>query len=266
MKKTFMLICIGFILSGCEEVIQLDLPSESPRLVVDASLHLTANEASIQIVKLSLTGPFYQGNNPLVTDATVELIDLSNSSSYFFEYDAVNELAFTLDFTPSFDTHYKLRIVYENDIYESTVEQLMPSAPIDSLEQGNNTLFGGDEKEVIVSYTDDGSQDNFYLFDFGYNLYLATKDEFYQGNVFTFSYFYDALESGDQANIKIMGIDERHFNFMTILINQTEEGGNPFETTPTTIRGNMTNVTNPDKYPVGYFRLSETYTASLLLQ
>ena len=42
-----------------------------------------------------------------------------------------------------------------------------------------------------------------------------------------------------------MGIDERHFNFMTILINQTQDGGSPFDTTPSTVRGNLSNMTNP---------------------
>ena len=171
-----------------------------------------------------------------------------------------------MDFTPSFNTDYKLRVVYENETYESSIEQLMHAVPIENLEQGGNTLFSGDEKEVIISYTDSAERDDFYLFDFGYQLYLATKDEFYQGNLFTFSYFYDDLLAGDQAVIKIMGIDERHFNFMTILIDQTEDGGNPFNTTPSTVRGNISNLTNPDRYPMGYFRLSETYSASLVLE
>ena len=171
-----------------------------------------------------------------------------------------------LQYTPIFGTDYKIRIVYEGEIYESSIEQLMYSAPIDTILQGNNTLFGGDEKEVLISFTDNEERDDYYLFDLGMNLFLATKDEFYQGNVFTFSYFYDELIAGDEINIEIMGIDERHFNFMTILIEQTQEGGRPFNTTPSTIRGNITNITNPNNYPLGYFRLSETYKASLILE
>jgi hypothetical protein len=171
-----------------------------------------------------------------------------------------------LQYTPVFDTDYKIRIIYEEEIYESSIEQLMYSAPIDTILQGNNTLFGGDEKEVLISFTDSEERDDYYLFDLGMNLFLTTKDEFYQGNVFTFSYFYDELIAGDEINIEIMGIDERHFNFMTILIEQTQEGGRPFNTTPSTIRGNITNITNPNHYPLGYFRLSETYKASLILE
>ena len=264
-KQLIIVIGLGILSTACEEVVQLDLPTESPRLAIDASFQMTPNETFTQEVKLRLSGGFYQEENPVVSEANVQLIDLTNNQTLDFVYDASLE-SFKADFTPSFDTDYKLRIVYDNETYESTTEQLMHAAPIDNLEQGDNTLFDGDEKEVIISFTDSAERDDFYLFDFGYQLYLATKDEFYQGNLFTFSYFYDDLQAGDVADIKIMGIDERHFNFMTILIEQTEDGGNPFSTTPSTVRGNLSNLTNPEHYPMGYFRLSETYSASLILE
>jgi hypothetical protein len=265
LKQLILLISLGALSTACEEVIQLDLPTETPRLAIDASLLMTPNQTFTQVVKLSLSGNFYQEENPVVSNASVQLVDLTNNQILNFVYDATLE-NFKMDFTPSFNTDYKLRVVYENETYESSIEQLMHAVPIENLEQGGNTLFTGDEKEVIISYTDSAERDDFYLFDFGYQLYLATKDEFYQGNLFTFSYFYDDLLAGDQAVIKIMGIDERHFNFMTILIDQTEDGGNPFNTTPSTVRGNISNLTNPDRYPMGYFRLSETYSASLVLE
>ncbi|MDA9303645.1 DUF4249 family protein [Flavobacteriaceae bacterium] len=265
LKQLILLISLGALSTACEEVIQLDLATETPRLAIDASLLMTPNQTFTQAVKLSLSGSFYQEENPVVSNASVQLVDLTNNQILDFVYDTTLE-NFKMDFTPSFNTDYKLRVVYENETYESSIEQLMHAVPIENLEQGGNTLFSGDEKEVIISYTDSAERDDFYLFDFGYQLYLATKDEFYQGNLFTFSYFYDDLLAGDQAVIKIMGIDERHFNFMTILIDQTEDGGNPFNTTPSTVRGNLSNLTNPDHYPMGYFRLSETYSASLVLE
>ena len=265
LKQLILLISLGALSTACEEVIQLNLPTETPRLAIDASLLMSPNQTFTQVVKLSLSANFYQEENPVVSNASVQLVDLTNNQILNFVYDATLE-NFKMDFTPSFNTDYKLRVVYENETYESSIEQLMHAVPIENLEQGANTLFSGDEKEVIISYTDSAERDDFYLFDFGYQLYLATKDEFYQGNLFTFSYFYDDLLAGDQAVIKIMGIDERHFNFMTILIDQTEDGGNPFNTTPSTVRGNLSNLTNPDHYPLGYFRLSETYSSSLVLE
>ena len=265
LKQLILLIGLGFLNTACEEVVQLDLPTETPRLAIDASLLMTPNETLTQVVKLSLSGSFYQEENPVVSNASVQLMDLTNNQTLNFVYDATLE-DYRMDFTPSFDTDYKLRVVYENETYESSIEQLMHAVPIENLEQGDNTLFEGNEKEVLISYTDSAERDDFYLFDFGNQKYLATKDEFYQGNLFTFSHFYEDLEAGDVALIKIMGIDERHFNFMTILIDQTEDGGNPFSTTPSTVRVNLSNLSNPEHFPMGYFRLSETYSASLILE
>ena len=251
---------------ACEEVIELDLNTAPPRLAIDARLKMNPNEQFIQRVKLSLTGGFYDENTTVVTTATVELLDITNSTTYTFVHNADTPGHYLLDFTPSLDIEYKLIIHYDNEVYESSVEQLMPTVPIDSLVQGNETLFQGDEKEVLVTITDDGTRDDFYIFDFGFNLFLATKDEFYQGNPFTFSYFYDELEAGDTAEISIYGADEAYFNFMTAIIEQTEDGGSPFKTTPSTVRGNMYNTTNPNHYPMGYFSIGETYSASLLLE
>ena len=48
------------------------------------------------------------------------------------------------------------------------------------------------------------------------------------------------------------------YDFMFILLQQSnDEGGGPFETQPATVRGNCVNMTNPDNFPFGYFRLSE---------
>jgi hypothetical protein len=45
---------------------------------------------------------------------------------------------------------------------------------------------------------------------------------------------------------------------MFILLQQgSDDGGGPFETQPATVRGNCINITNPNNYPFGYFRLSE---------
>ena len=102
MKKLFILIGLGFLSTSCEEVIQLDLPTETPRLAIDASLQMTPNETLAQVVKLSLSGGFYQEENPVVSDASVQLLDLTNNQTFEFVYDTELE-NYNLDFTPSFN-------------------------------------------------------------------------------------------------------------------------------------------------------------------
>ena len=53
---------------------------------------------------------------------------------------------------------------------------------------------------------------------------------------------------------------------MSAVIEQTEEGGDPFKTTPTSVRGNIYNTSEANHYPMGYFSISETFNASLLIE
>ena len=169
MKKIILFLCIGYLTLACEDVIELELNTAAPRLAIDAQLKVNPNEQFTQLIKLSLTGGFYDENTTVVTTATVELLDITNSTTYTFVHDANTPGHYTLDFTPSLETDYKLIIHYDNEVYESSVEQLMPTVPIDNLEQGGETLFQGDEKEVLVTITDVGSREDYYIFDFGYN-------------------------------------------------------------------------------------------------
>lgn len=266
MKRFLILLSIYFSGTSCEEVIVLDLNTAQERLSIDARIKMNPENTDTQIIVLSLTGGFYDENIQWVTDAEVEILEVENSVTHTFLHDPMNPGHYILDFTPNFDVNYKLMIFYNGETYESSVEQLNPATPIDNLLQGDETLFEGDEIEVIVTFTDNGSREDFYVLDFGYNNFLATKDEFYQGNPFTFSFFYDELETGDTAFVTLYGADETYFNFMSAVIEQTEEGGDPFKTIPTSIRGNIYNTSDSSHYPMGYFSVSEIYHASLLIE
>lgn len=43
-------------------------------------------------------------------------------------------------------------------------------------------------------------------------------------------------------------------------------GGGPFQSPPTTVKGNIKNQSNFDNYPLGYFRLSEADVKSYTIQ
>ena len=54
------------------------------------------------------------------------------------------------------------------------------------------------------------------------------------------------FDPGDSVNIKLFGISERYYNFITLLVEQYDSAGNPFATTPAEIRGNCVNLTNSE--------------------
>jgi len=197
---------------------------------------------------------------PPVNDATVFITNLQDNSIINFELSENPGFYIPTQnaiINPVFDTNYELTVIFEGETYKATT-QLYPSVPIDDIEQGDGTLFDGDETEILLTFTDDDTRDNYYLFDFDFNLLEVSEDRFYQGETFTFSYFYEDMIAGQEVTVKLLGIDERYFNYAELLIEQSEqEGGNPFLTVPALLRGNIINTTNPDNYALGYFNLSE---------
>lgn len=261
--KRFIYILVILVLSiSCEDVIDVEIPNGEPRLVIDASFELYLNEDPVAIeggVKLTLSAPFFDENIPTVSNATVFITNLTdNSVINFLE---AGEAGFytpdSVEFIPEFGVSYQLTVIHNNETYIADA-QLIPTVPIDNIMQGDGTLFEGDETEIIVFFTDDGSRDDFYLFDFDFSLFLASEDRFYQGEAFNFSYFYENMVGGRDITIKILGIDERYYNYAFLLIQQSEQdGGNPFQAPPAILRGNIINTTNPNNYALGYFNISE---------
>jgi len=157
----------------------------------------------------------------------------------------------------------ELVIEYQEERYTATAT-MQYTVPIDSLEQGTGTLFSGDETEIIVSYKDPAITTDYYLFDLDFNFFLLSDDRFYQGNSFSFSYFYDDLESGSILDISILGIDKAFYDYMNIVVAQTgQDTGGPFQAPPAEVRGNISNTTNPENYPLGYFAIAQEYSASI---
>ncbi len=271
MKKLVYIIIGLVIITACEDVIDVDVPNGEPRLVIDASFEIYLDEEPVDVlggVRLTLSAPFFDDDVPTVSDAIVFVTNLSDDS--VINFIESSEPGFFIpensDILPEFDIDYELTVIYNSETYKATT-QLIPTVAIENIEQGDGTLFEGDETEIIVFFTDDGNRDDFYLFDFDFNLYLPSEDRFYQGEAFNFSYFYEDMVGGEEVTIKILGIDERYFNYSNIIIEQSEqEGGNPFQTPPAQIRGNIINTTDPDNFALGYFNLSEANRFQFTIQ
>lgn len=262
MKKIVYIIILGFLISSCEDVIDVNLKTAEPRLVIDASLSwVKGTQGNEQEIKLSLTAPYFDNNIPPATGATVTVSDSNNNTFNFIEQ-GTSGIYTNNTFIPETYSTYTLSINYNNEIY-TAIETLVPVVPIDYVEQNDNGGFSGDEIEIKAYYTDPELEENYYLFEFSTPSKVPTlevyDDEFNNGNQIFGFYSDEDLETSDNITIKISGISQRHYDFMFILLQQTDdESGDPFETQPATVRGNCVNQTNTDNYPLGYFRLTET--------
>lgn len=278
MNKIFTLpFLFVFVLCSCEKIIDVNVPSVEPKLVIDATFEVFFNENPVTAdteVKLTLTSDFFDENIRGVTDATVSLKDLSDNSviNYINTDDDGNYLPDTT-FIPQDGIVYELIINYNNETYTSRATKTK-STPITNIEQTSRPFFVGEVLELKVSFFDIPNENemdgNFYLFDFSDDRFSLVEDRLFEdGKELTISEFYDDedQELPRTIDIKLSGINKKYFNYFNILTNQAGAGGGgPFETIPATLLGNITNSSNDANYPLGYFHISETDLISVTLE
>ena len=263
---------ISLSFTACEEVVDLDLNTAEPRLVIDASLTwFKGTDGKNQSIKLSLSAPFYATEVPPANNAVVQVKDTHNNTFTFVE-DGDTGVYENDGFIAELNGEYTISITYNDEVYTGT-EKLMPVSDIDYVDQKDDGGFSGEDIEIKAYYTDPEGVDNYYLFEFdkagsnhvSLNVY---DDEFNDGNqIFAFYSDDEFLDPGDELTIFNSGISERFYQFMVVLLQQSDdEGGDPFETQPATVRGNCVNETNPENYPFGYFRASEVATFKYIIK
>ncbi|MDC6364996.1 MULTISPECIES: DUF4249 family protein [Flavobacteriaceae] len=298
MKKTIILSILGFlVLSSCEDVIDVELPETETKLVVDGILRVDESQEFIDVeITMKETSNFFEDNQPTQVESAVIAYGTPNE---FGELDSLgfSSLAerepgsgvYVPD--PNFSSDQRIRTaaaepgvvfilqVTHNDRNYYARTEYAPTVPIDNLTQGTETLFDEDDTEVIVTFTDPPGLHDYYIFDFDFGEFLALRDEFIDGQQFQFSYFYDAtLEPGEEATVSILGADQEFFNYMDLLVEQTENDGGIFDTPVATVRGNVFDVTGldninifdnverPEDFALGYFAVVQEFKRSITIE
>ncbi len=265
MKKLFLLVVFFGILISCEDVIDVELNDAPPRLVVESNLNVWEDGTSQSTVRLTTTAPFFNNSVPFINDAIVTVTD-ENERVYTFTYS--DNGFYTSNLVPELNLEYTLTIIYKDETYTAT-ETLYTVSPLEFIEQRDDGGFTGEDIELKVFFTDPAGENNFYFFE-GISergdVLDVYNDEFFDGNRIFGYYLVEDLAPEDEIQFNIYGVSEAYYNFMFILLQQTGGGGGPFETQPATVRGNIVNQTNPDNFPLGYFRISEVSTLNYTVQ
>ena len=263
--KILLVLLITLFFISCEEVVDIPLDTVAPRLVVEATIYWQKEtNGNQQSIKLMTTNDFYSDIVPPVNGAIVRVI---NSKNVVFEFTELSNTGVYVcqNFIPVLNENYKLRIVYNGEIYTAS-ETLTSVVPITKIEQNNNGGFAGDEIEIKSYFDDPVNETNYYLFEYTYpkevkSFYGVTYDQFFNGNQFFSLSVNKDYVSGEKLKISHYGISKSYYNFLNILLSLAgESGGGPFQTPPATIRGNIINETNASNFALGYFSLSEVDT------
>ena len=285
--KKIVLICLSLFIISCEDVIDVDLPQTEPRLSVDALIRVDTNSPqSLVKIKTTIAAGFFDEIQPnteplnitLTNESTGELIsfeeDIQEPGTYLaLNSNGASNNGFIASSTFQNTTdNWLLSFSYQNQIYNARTQAI--AAPvIDSIYQGDNTLFEDEGIEAVVAFTDFDTPNNYYLFDFDFNEYLTTEDTFYNGQQFIFSYFYDSLiVTENSIDISIMGIDQQFYNYLNQILALSNTDGGPFQTPVSTTRGNILNTTaganntDVDDFVLGYFAISHQNSTTLILE
>lgn len=286
-----------FLLSACEEVIEVEVPGDRPRLIVDGLIRVDEQQPYVPVrIALSETNTFFEELPVTQADNIIIQVDRFEADGSLIESftsslaeEAPGTGVYIPDPNATFDQRIPTVLLDENVRFTLQIRhkerqyvaqtRYQPVVPINFLLQGRATLFEGDETELIVAFTDPPGKGDYYLFDFGPSEFLVTEDTFYDGQFFQFSYFYeDPIEPGTELEIGIMGSDVTFYNYMDLLIEQSEGRQGPFQTPVATVRGNVVDVTGldnqdridnadrPEIFPLGYFAIVQEHRRSLTIQ
>lgn len=298
MKKAIYLAVLGLLgLCSCEDVIEVDLPNEAPRLIVDGLIRVDKSQEYIDVeITMRETTNFFEDNLPTQVESAVIAYGVPDQfgdlTSLAFSSLAEREPGSGVYIPdPNFSSDQRIRaaaaqpgvvfilqVTHKGRNYFARTEYA-PTIPLDNLEQGDDTLFDEDETEMIVTFTDIPDQNNYYVFDFGFGEFLALDDQFFQDQQFQFSYFYQTkLNPGDQVNVSILGATQEFYNYVDLLVEQTQNDGGVFQTPISTARGNVFDVTDldnidifdnveqPELFALGYFAVVQEFQRTLTIQ
>ena len=264
MKKLhlFLVIISAIVVTSCEKVIDVDLNTMAPKLVIDASIKWQKGTlGNQQTIKLSTTTSYYSSQIPTVSGATVFITDPTNNVFNFVETAGTGNYNCS-NFAPVLNGNYVLTVVSNGETYTAT-ETLKPVPPIDSIAQLDDTGFSGKDTEIKTFYTDNGTTNDYYLFKFkpsftAIPIYFLQDDRNFQGNQIFGLYRSEDLKSGQNFEVTLSGISKQYYNYMRILVSIAgNSSGSPFQSPSATVRGNIINTTTEANYPLGYFSLSE---------
>lgn len=267
MKKYIYIILlsvVAFSFTSCEEVIDVNLDTAKPRLVIDAALKWEkGTDGATQMIKLTTTAGYFDETVPTVSGATVFVTNSTEQVFDFIETVPNSGEYICTNFIAILNETYTLTVIQNGTTYMAS-DKMVSVPVIDKIEQKDDGGFGGENIEIKFFYTDNGATDDFYLSSaklstYAIPQYSVSGDEFYQGNQIFDIYSDEDLKSGQTLHYSLSGISEGYFNYLQVLLSIAgNSGGGPFQSPPATVRGNIINTTDIDNYCLGYFSASES--------
>lgn len=268
-----LLLVLMLFLAACERVVDVDLEEGPVRLVVEGRFERVLDRVSgSQVILLSTTGPYFSNASPPPARGAVVRVSDDAGRVVSFTESAPGRYT-TTSLVVERDRRYTLQIDWQGDRYES-VETTQTVVPIDSLyfDKPKPGRFAGTEGvRATIDLRDPGNVRNYYLWDqyvngarvlgpdttFKYR--IAASDDGFDGILIAGFQPYEGIDIpvGATVTMRQIGLSEQMFRYYFAFAEQVSADGSVFAAPPSSLRGNVSNRTNRDRYPIGYFYVSE---------
>lgn len=281
------------LLSGCEDVIQVNVINKSPKIVVDAFVN---NQIDTQTVRLTRSIGYFDstGKEPIITHAQVAIVDQSASvpKLFVFKYAYNGKYQFVPNqttgdtFTVGHD--YALLVVVDKDTLVS-FSRLNPTTVIDSLHLvdvvGNGPPINTTGKYVELYANDRVGQGDFYwiktfrndtfsnsINQLNISADMGNTSNGQDGKLFIYPVRYNQVndflrsyKTGETVRLEIHSINAVVFAWFNLVINENRNGG-LFATPPANIFSNVISFNPNKKVSVGgCFCMSAVCSASVTI-
>ncbi len=224
-----VIILSGF--SSCEKVIDIDLNSASPKIVVEGSI---SDQAAPYRIKISRTVNYNETNVfPPVSDALVIMNDDLGNQETLTETVAGTYTASTIQGVSG--RTYTLSITDKGKTYSAS-STMPPPVKIDTVFSRHLSFPEGYGLTVFAGFKDPSTAENYYRFiqmvnRVPINTFYVTSDEYQNGTEMYFQMYNDGLQkelvSGDSVTVVLQCIDKAVYNYFYQLNSSGTNTANP---------------------------------------
>lgn len=235
MKKFIIAIAAGLSLVACTKVIDVNLNSADPQIVIEAEL--VAGEPNFS-VKISKTADYFGTDQPVPVENAAVLLARENDAPVSLNHAGAGIYNLS-DLFATENTTYHLTVNVDGKTYEAT-SFLPKKVDLDSLtyEVAEEPPFGGlpvDSFQVNCFFKDPADAVNYYRLRSTVNSVprregdklLVIDDRLVQGNNINIPIFTDSFEKNDTVQVELVSLDKAgfdYFNTLTLIISSNGGG------------------------------------------
>lgn len=235
----FVLIGCFFLFASCEDIIEVELDSIPPKMVIEGCI----DDLDPQVrIKLSTTSDYFEpGEHPAISNALVSIRDEHGRTTEFEE--TYPGMFVSPVFTGIANTTYTLEVMVEDEYYEATCT--MPEkVEIDSMSFEPAPIYMDFEEnalQVSCYIKDPLEADNYYRLKAwvkgdeisGDESKVVFNDEFVEGNVITLPWDLEGFLPQDTVVMELQTLDQATYDYYRTLFPILEGGmGTPNPSNP----------------------------------